>query len=1195
MSRLKVCFLLTVTFVLASSQPLLADITGKILGTVTDPTGAVVVGATVTLRNSNTGLTRTVTTDTAGYQFLLVPIGDGYSVEVGAAGFKSAVQTAITLLVNQDFKVDFHLEIGSTTQSVQVTAAKLQVETTSTQLGDVIEDTKMTTMPLNGRSYIDLLGLQAGVVPVQSSAAIYQGNAQNVSGTGFEGMLSVDGARESGNSFMVNGGDVEDNFQNGASVVPTLDSIQEFRLLSNTNDAEYGRATGAIVNVVTKSGTNQLHGDAYDFVRNDKLDSRNFFDQNLINPLTGQQIPNSAKGALKQNQFGGTFGGPIKRDRLFFFLDYQGTRQVYGASSGIIPVPSSSERTGDFSDVATTGFHALSGAVRGDDVPNSGSMNERLTQRLGYTVNNGEPYWVPGCSTAADAQAGVCVFPNQVIPQAAMSPAALGTLKYISVPTGTAAGAPFFSSTAYKGTVRDDKWASRIDLNTQRTGNWGVYYHFDDASVVNPYGGGNTGGFPLSSPTRAQQATVSNTKNFGSTAINELRFNYARNAMFLGKLTTGLGPISSFGFVAGGLGIIPQNTALEEVPGISLFSTGDTFGNPGNWDAHDNTYQLTDNFSKITGPHTFKMGVDFRKLEINTDWGYHPDGTFGFVGSETGNDFADYLLGTPDTFTQASPAILDDRSTYFGTYFQDSYKLKPNVTVNMGLRWEFSSPWADTQGRVETFVPGEQSKLYPDAPTGWVFPGDPGIAPGMSPTRYRNFGPRIGVAYSPGFADGPLGKLVGGPGKTSIRVAFGIYYTAFEEIENMWEAGNPPFAQYWNSPDLIYLEEPYKGRNGPDPGQRFPFVQYPPGTTGIWGQYQPLNSTQGDNINNKLPYAEQYNLSIQRKLGNFAILTVGYVGNEGHHLLGLVESNPGNPQLCLSVSQPSEVMPGTPTCGPFGENNIYTTASGKMIYGTRPYSVTSGRYLSKGLLDFGDVVWQNTWANSNYNALQLSLQRDVGDLHLLAAYTWSKAIDDGSGFNDAWMNPFNFKLTRSLSAYDAPQNFVVSYTYNLPFSKLAGSRRRLWDGWQISGITRLTSGFPVSLTDSADPSLTGIGGGGVDFPNYNGQGVQILNPRATSDHEYFSTANFSAPQLGIEGTANRRFFFGPGLNNTDLSLHKITRVNERSSIEIRAEFFNIFNHAQFITPSGDYNSSVFNLITSARAPRIGQLALKLTF
>ena len=535
MSRLKVFLLLTMTLLLIGSQPLLADISGKVLGTVTDPTGAVVVGAVVTLRNSNTGLARTVTTDAAGYEFLLVPIGDGYSVEAEAAGFKSAVQTGIALLVNQDFRVDFHLELGSTTQSVQVTAPKMQVETTSTQLGDVIEDTKMTTMPLNGRSYIDLLGLQAGVVPVQSSAAIYSGNAQNVSGTGFEGMLSVDGARESGNSFMVNGGDVEDNFQNGASVVPTLDSIQEFRLLSNTNDAEYGRATGAIVNVVTKSGTNKLHGDAYDFVRNDKLDSRNFFDQNLINPLTGQQIPSSAKGALKQNQFGGTLGGPIKRDRLFFFLDYQGTRQVYGASSGIIPVPSSGERTGDFSDVATTGFHALTGAVRGDDVPNSGSMNERLTQRLGYTVNNGEPYWVPGCSTAADAQAGVCVFPNQVIPQAAMSPAALGTLKFISVPTGTAAGAPFFSSTAYKGTVRDDKWASRIDLNTQRTGNWSVYYHFDDASVVNPYGGGNTGGFPLSSPTRAQQATVSNTKNFGSTAINELRFNYARNAMFLGN------------------------------------------------------------------------------------------------------------------------------------------------------------------------------------------------------------------------------------------------------------------------------------------------------------------------------------------------------------------------------------------------------------------------------------------------------------------------------------------------------------------------------------------------------------------------------------------------------------------------------------------------------------------------------------
>jgi hypothetical protein len=327
--------------VLGTSRLLLADITGKIIGTVTDPTGAVVPRATVTLRNPSTGLVRQIETDTTGsYEFLAVPIGDSYIVEIDARGFRKAVQERITLLVNQVYRADAHLQLGTATQTVEVSGETAQVETTSTQLGDVIEDRKMTTLPLNGRSYLDLLGLQTGVVPLTSDAAL----TGTVSGNLATGNFSVNGQREASNSFLVNGGDAEQSFQNGAAVVPTLDSIQEFRLVTNSFDAEYGRFSGAMVNVVTKSGTNSLHGDLYEFLRNNALDSRNFFELNQFNAVTGQEIPGSAIGEFRQNQFGGTAGGPILKNRLFFFTDYQGTRQILGSPTGNLAVPSLAER-----------------------------------------------------------------------------------------------------------------------------------------------------------------------------------------------------------------------------------------------------------------------------------------------------------------------------------------------------------------------------------------------------------------------------------------------------------------------------------------------------------------------------------------------------------------------------------------------------------------------------------------------------------------------------------------------------------------------------------------------------------------------------------------------------------------------------------------------------------------------------------
>ncbi len=1171
------------------AEPLRADVTGTILGTVTDPSGAAVPGAAVTLNNPNTGLARKATTGSTGvYEFLVVPVGENYVVEVSAAGFQKATQTGITLLVNQKFRADFQLVVGAVTQTVNVSAELAQVETTSTQLGDVIEDRKMTGLPLNGRSYIDLLGLQAGVVPITSGVQVTD---RTPPAGGKAGYFSVNGSREAANAFLVNGGDVEEGRNNGASVVPTLDSIQEFRLLTNSFDAEYGRFSGGVVNAITKSGTNQFHGTAFDFLRNDKLDARNFFDVNQSNPTTGQELPGTARGALKRNQFGGAGGGPILKNRLFFFGDYQGTREVRGVSTGTVSVPSLAERGGDFSDVSVTGFPPITGLVRGDNVPGNGTMDEVLSERLGYTVTDGEPYWFDGCTTTAQ-----CVFPNQMIPQSAWGPVAKATLKFIPNPIASPGGSPIFSTSAEKATVRDDKWALRLDLNNQRTGNWSFYYHYDQASSLDPFPEASVPGFPAVTLQRAQQFNMANTRNFGASAVNEARINFTRMGLHLDKPAGGLGKITDFGFMTGGLGINPVDPGplYEGMPPTTLDLLGIDIGLPSlSTGQFNNTYQALDNFSKIIGKHTLKLGGEFRFLQINERNVCAPNGSFDFGGSETGNDFADYLLGAPDGAVQCSNQYLDSRSKYGGTYAQDAFKVRPNLTLNYGLRWEFSQPYYDTQGKIQAFVPGQQSTVYPDAPTGWLFPGDRGIPKTLSPTDYNNFAPRVGFAYSPGFSEGALGKIFGGPGKTSIRGAFGIYYTAIEDLTLFYEVGDAPFGLYFPIPGLVYLEEPYKARNtSNDPGQRFPFTIPKPGATGIWPQFLPITGSPGFKTDNVLPYVEHINLSIQREISNSTVLTVGFVGTRGHHLIAQVEFNPGIASRCLQI----------PGCGRFGEDTIYDLNGdgvytlGVDAFGTRPYSITSGLYAAQGLLDFSSNTYEATMANSNYNALQVSLEKKVGALRFLGAYTWSKSLDNASGFNDT-INTFNYRISKALSSYDMTHNFVTSYSYDLPFQKLtsstSGALQKFLSGWQVTGITRFTTGLAMPLRASGDRSLCGCGG--VDRPNYNGQPIQFFDPRASANHQYFSPSPFSQEVTGIAGNANRRFFHGPGLNYWDFALHKTTRVTERTSIEFRAEFFNLFNHAQFFNPSGNVSSSRFGRVTDAREPRIGQLALKFYF
>ena len=1149
--------LFAVLVTLAAAISLHADVTGSILGIVTDSSGGVLANVQVVATNLDTNLSRTVSSDSTGqYRILALPVGR-YKVQSMLSGFQKFLATGIDLTVNEQHRLDIVMQVGGLEQAVEVNATANQTETTSSQLGEVIEERKLLTLPLNGRSYIDLLGLQAGVIPV-TAGSIQQDRA--VSGGLSAGNLSVNGQRETANAFLVNGGDVSENRNLGSSVIPNLDSVAEFRLITNSFDAEYGKFSGAVMNAITKSGSNGLHGSAFEFLRNDKLDARNFFDP--------------GRGAFKRNQFGYAVGGPFIKNKLFWFTDYQGTREIRGLSSGFVEVPTPAEREGNF-----VGLNAFKDSSGNPTKVNGPYWAQVLSNRLGYPVSTGEPYSPPTCTSTTD-----CVFPGGIIPTSAFASPVLPTMKYVPLPN---TGANLYATSGQNRRVVDDKAGQRVDILNNLTGNWFIYYFFDQATVTNPFGGNNIPGFATQTPRRAQQAVLSNTHIFGPNAVNEARLNYTRDAITTDQPLNGFAKLSDLGFVTGvgTLGIVPNLPGFEYVPGISLNNF--SFGvNTQRRKQANNTWHASENFSNIRGHHTMKFGGEFRYYQINDRNLCAPNGLFTFDGSETGNDIIDYLLGAPANYVQCSFQIMDSRSRYGGAFAQDSFRLKPNLTLNYGLRWEVSMPWYDAYNRAETIVPGEQSIEFPTAPKGWVVPGDPGIPKTLAPTRYRNFAPRIGMAYSPGFTDGALRKIFGGPGKTSIRVAYGIYYTSIEDLELFYEEGDAPYGLYWPSIQPPLFAEPFRNRNdGRSQGQRFPFVLPIPGDprnkTMDYSVFLPIQGSPGYDIHNRVPYAEHYNLTIQRALSPSTVMTLAYVGTQGHRLIAETDSNPGNPQLCLSL-RGAGVMPGTAECGPYGELGVYTKPDGSIVNGTR------------GPLgpNFGYDGYTANIAASSYNSFQATLERKAADFTFLAAYTFSKAIDDSSGFSE-WINFSNYRLSRSLSQYDIAHNFVASYNYLLPLDRAFSMLpKRLAEGWSFNGITRFATGFPITLSQGGDLSLTGST---TDVPDFVGP-LTIQDPRRSGPNgepnQYFSRDGFRSGPLGAFGNANRRFFHGPGFNNWDFALHKTTRLRESMSLQFRAEFFNIFNHAQFRNPVGNFSSDRFGEVTGARDPRIGQLSLK---
>ena len=1175
------------------SVALWAAANGSLSGTLVDPSGAVVPGAKITLVNTALNSEYKAISNGRGfYSFPTLPVGH-YDVAIEAAGFKTQKKTNLTIDTDAALRLDMVLAVGQQSETVSVVAAgsEAQVDTVATHVGELGSGSQMTALPLNGRSYTDLLSIQPGVAPVSTllpNSVIMAGVTGGLSPSGDlnPGNLSIDGQRESSNGFLVNGIDVQEHMNGGTSIVANLDSIDEFRVLTNNFDPEYGNYNGGMVTVITKSGSNSFHGNAFEFLRNTALDARGYFDP--------------GRPVFRQNQFGGTLGGPVRSGKIYFFADYQGTRTNEGVETGDISVPSLQDRAGNLSDQAAS---FVTTDVNGNTIPTTVSgpyLSGILSTQLHHTVFSGEPYYTPGCTTSSS-----CVFPNAMIPTNAWSAPALALLQYIPSPN---VGTDQFSTSAYPETVRDDKSSGRVDANVGRWGQLSLYYFIDDYSLDNPYpgqqGGASIPGFDALTFGRAQLVSLEDAKLFGSGTVNEFHAGYLRNANVIGQPHGGLGVSQSAqGFSTspadGGFTVqAPQFEGAENIV-FPSFVMGVPITNE---TQNNNTLYLSNALSKVIGTQTLKFGGQFHWDQVNEHPNATFNGTFNIDGTETGSAFADFLIGVPSNFTQSSgqPFYLRDR--YAGLFAQDNWRALSNLTINVGLRWDYIMPFWEKYNNIQTIIPGRQSVLYPGAPEGLLVPGDPGIPRSISPSKGDNFAPRIGIAYAPRFDRGILKAVFGDGEKSSLRASYGIFYTAFPGLSAGVMYAVPPFGYNYLTPEPPLFATPFI--NAADGGQNanpFPLTFPPhnvsagnPDTTFNWQPVIPIAADPYFYYRNAVPYTENYMLSFERQITTSTLLTMSYVGNEGHHILAVLSTNPSNQALCLSLSQPGEVAPNSPTCGPFGEDAVITSRSGQVYHGTR---VGLGP-------NYGEDTAQRTIENSSYNALETNLRYIRNRSDFLLAYTYSKSIDQGSNLGEQ-LNPLNLAATRAISAWDMRHNFVGSFKMALPLDLLLKRSDRLTNDWSIAGTARFSTGLPVTLLDDSDNSLLGTLGNGInnyllDTPEYHGAPLDInTNPRNGRPEFNPSPAAFTPEAPGQLGNVPRRFYYGPGINNFDMTLSKLLQVTESKSFEFRIEAFNVFNHAQFYGAAavdGEVNNDPhFGQVVSAAAPRLVQIAVKFAF
>lgn len=1157
-----------------------------IRGQVVDQTKATIPGAQVTAKNTGTNETRTVTTQADGsFELLSLPIGT-YNISVTKDGFQTYQATGIVLVINQIYVINPTLQVGSSSQTVTVEAAKTQVETTSMQLGTTVEAATIVDMPLNGRNWVQLQQMQPGVV---------------ASSDRFASNFATNGSQSQQNSYLVNGTDSNDLPLNTPLILPSPDAIQEFRMITNTINPEYGRNSGAILDAVIKSGTNQFHGDAFEFYRDTFLNNRNLFQK--------------SRPVFHQHQYGGTIGGPVWKNHTFFFFSYQGTKNATPQAGGLVTVFTTGP-TGQLGGVFGAGDFDTVLPAKAIQPGQPGFVDPRTVSPI---PEFGDPCPTSGPACAAGTPYGNLVSPTGTvllnnglfasgnIPTQDFNALSLNLVnKFVPAPNF---GANQFSFNPTQ-TNNTKQYIFQINQNLgQHDTVW--FLGLDQPSSTfqtTPFTGANLPGFPQINTSNDKQFTGAWNHIFSANTLNEFRIGYTR-LNFVAVLPQTPTLPSTLGF-----GITPQDPAGAGLPRIGvtgLFTLG--FSNNGPQPRIDQTKQITDNFSHIIGRHTLKFGFEGRDFWVTNPFFFNNNGNYGFGGSGrfTSTDpGADFLLGIPDTFGQSSGGFIDGRAKEGYFYAQDEFKFRPDLTLTFGLGYQIDTPLTDIANNrraINCFVPFQQSGVFPTAPRGLNFPGDPNCSAAGYSTKYKDFGPRVGFAWAP-----DLGRISGEQGNFSIRGGVGIYYNRGEEevtLQNLTAPpfslsdggitdvnGNPSFLQPFT--DVRCLNQsnasigcsPTDTNGKPTPASianKYPFTPPAPGSVVDFSFFEPMSLNLLDQ-NTQDPTAMNYNLTVQRQVPGQVILSVGYVGAEARHLLGVHELNPLlNSALCAT----------TPACA--GNRPVQNLAVG-----------TDPNFYAFDATVFASLAEQSTMTNSNYNSLQISANKAFSHgLTFNAAFTWSHSMDFGSSFENSGgavgLNPFNFRQMYGDSAFDARHRLVMGYQYAIPsWNKLRGLNwlpSRVTDGWEISGITTFQSGFPITISDSG---FTSLQCNAFEFyscwdrPNAV-SAPAIGNPRnnviGTKNNYFFNPSAFAIAPLGTVGSAGRNNFHGPGINNWDMALFKNTRITERTAFQMRIEFYNLFNHTQYNLPVGNIRSGNFGRELSAGNGRLIQLAAKFVF
>ncbi|HEX5475098.1 MAG TPA: carboxypeptidase regulatory-like domain-containing protein [Vicinamibacterales bacterium] len=1046
-----------------------AQAVGSIAGVVTDESGAILPGVTVDATNTATGQVRTTVTGADGYYTVPQLQPGNYTVKATLSGFRPVMREGTVVSVGDTSRVDLKLSVGGVEESVTVSAEAPLVETSHATLGITIDQQKVVELPLNGRNFTQLGTLIPGVVAPPSGLGGQAGDATpggfGASTAGF----NVNGMRNQSNSFLLDGTTNNDTFNTGFVLRPPPDAIQEFKIQTHSYAAEFGRNAGAVVNVVTKSGSNEFHGAGWEFNRNDSLQARNYF-----------APKDQAKPKLKQNQFGATFGGPIQHNKLFFFGYYEGYRNQQGSTSNVV-VLSDAQRAGNF-----------------------------------------------GSTKIIDPSTGL-PFPNNTIPANQLDPSALKLINDFVPHANSGANRYVVSPTT---TDNRDSFGLRMDYHLSSSNSiLGRYLRTHTDRVTPPI----TTPVAQESKATLQDTMLSDTQLFGNNKINVARF--ASNRIFANPAVTSGLDNSAYGINVPNTNALAQGLASITVSGF--FTLGDSqqpFVQRVN-----QVYEGSDDFTWIRGKHQMKFGVDVQHTHMVIAFINRPNGDFTFSGGFTGNAAADFMLGLPFQFRRTTKnQAQDGTETTFAAYAQDEFRPWSRITLDYGVRYEVTPPFVDKNNALNAFHPGVQSVVFPNAPEGLVYPGDPGVPRGTYATDKNNFAPRLGAVWD-----------VNGNGRTTVRAAWGLFYDTLAGQGDFFQNGvlAPPFTPLLqiDTPAPMTLENPLTSATGGA-------TDFPPGLT-IIGWAEDFQS----------PYAYQYNLTLQRQVGDNIGIEAGYVGSLGRHMPIFMEVNPG-------VYTPGQTKPGARIFPAFAL--------------VRPtFSV----------------------AKSTYNSFQASARmRPVHGFNFLASYTYGRSYDNVSGLNiggDARPAlPVTIgdqaSIDRSLayewgpSLFDVRHRFVASFGVELPTPHSMGAvAQHLLGGWEVNGIVQAQTGFPFTITDPL-----------TDIRYMTNRPNMTCDPNDNAPHttaEWFDTSCFQRRPVATTGSGPgsepRNAVRGPGMSNTDLSLFRNIDVRQGQRIQLRLEMFNLFNQVHYNQPGNLIGTANFGVITSATDGRVVQLGIKYLF